>query len=388
MTNKNQHITYFWNKGNGKDFLSWSNVSEDQLKGAFPDDLFHQVDDKVDKLVSEWIAEKSFGDIMQYLNGKNNTDTLPQSFIDFQTEFSKVPDWVDFKLIESGTNLSQRAGLNALLILRNFSLLGGYFFSNLTKPLVETGALEKGATQRLFYSLGFWVDVSRSDVDSQKLRLNACMRTRLVHSASRLMIKRKNLDWDYEKLGEPINLADMLATYNAFTIYLLFGLKKLNVNFSKEEESGVFHLWKYVTFLLGIPVAVIPNNRLEALSFFYNWTLIQNKPDDDSVRLAKALIEENTFVSIVKYDIVRRNMGYIHKSIAKYLLDDQIIKLLRIPAVKLNFIIPAAIRFKNKIAVNERKQIIQGNEEQRSILEDYRSKISLNSMQNSDRKNE
>ena len=372
---RNQHITYFWNKGNGKDLLNWSNTSEENLKKEIPNELFYQVDNEVDKLVRIWLSDNSFGDIMKYLHGKGEYDLLPQSFKDFHNNFSEVPDWVDFKLIESGTFLSQRSGLTALITLRNFSLLGGYFFSNLTKPLVETGALEKGAKQRLSYTLGFWVDVSRSDGESQALRLKSCMQVRLVHSASRLMIKKKNPAWDYEGLGEPINHADMIATYTAFTVYLLYGLEKLNFSYSKEEEEGIFHLWKYVTWLLGIPLAVIPNNRLETLSFFYNWTLRQNTGDADSARLAKALIEENTLVRIVKFDVVRRNMGYVHKSVAHYLLDDQILKLLQIPAVKFKFFIPAMMRFKNRISMNSQKQMIQGDKEQRSILEDYRSAL-------------
>lgn len=372
MLSKNQHIEYFWFKGNGKDLLNWSNTSEEKLKKEIPAELFHQVDDAVDELVKEWIAEKSFGDIMAYLHGKGEYDILPKNFKDFHTKHSKVPDWVDFKLIESGTYLSQRAGLNALLTLRNFSLLGGYFFSNLTKPLVETGALEKGATLRLFYTLGFWVNVSRSDAESQTLRLNSCMQVRLVHSASRLMIKKKNPSWDYENLGEPINYADMIATYTAFTVYLLYGLNKLKFKFSKEEEDGIFHLWKYVTWLLGIPLDVIPNNRLETLSFFYNWSLRQNTGDIDSARLANALIEENTAAKLLKSDFIKRNMGYIHKSIAHYFLDDQILELLQIPTVKFQFIIPAAMKFKNLISANSEKQRMQGDIDQRSILEDYR----------------
>ena len=369
-----EHIRYFWTKGNGKDLLDWSAISPDRLKQDIPNELFHQVDEQVDQLVEGWMEEKTFGAIMKYLHGEEEYDSLPQSFKDFYTQFSEVPDWVDFKLIESGTFLSQRSGLTALMVLRNFSLLGGYFFSNLTKPLIETGALEKGAKQRLSYTLGFWVDVSRNDAASQTLRLNSCMQVRLVHSASRLMIKKKNLDWDYESLGEPINHADMIATYTAFTIYLLYGLKKLKFSYSEAEEEGMFHLWKYVTWMLGIPKAIIPNNRLETLSFFYNWTWRQNTGDADSARLAKALIEENTQVSILKLKALRRNMRYVHKSVAHYLLDDQIIKLLEIPPVKFKFIIPAAMKFKNRLPIQSKKQLKEGDEAQRSILADYRKK--------------
>lgn len=69
-------------------------------------------------------------------------------------------------------------------------------------------------------------------------------------------------------------------------------------------------------------------------------------------------------------------MGYIHKSIANYLLDDHLKSSLKIPAVPLEKIIPNALRLKNEITLNREKQIETGNAEQQSVLEDYKNNIS------------
>lgn len=372
---KNTHNDHFWSAGNGKDFLNWADLKENDFTQNFDDQLFYQYDQEVDALAEKWLKDDTFKKLMQSLHRNMEDETLPEEYSNIKKDLAEVPDWVDFSLIEEACKLSERSGLDGLMVLRNFALLGGYQFANLTKPLVATGSLEKGSVHRLYNTLGFWVDVSRTDTDSQQKRVNACLRTRLVHSASRIMINEKNPDWDKDRFGIPINHADMIATNIAFTVYYLYGLEKLNFSFSEKEEAGIFHLWKYVTWLLGVPEHLIPNNRKEAINYFYFWTKYQGKPDQDARKLADSLLNENTPISILKLDIIKRNMGYIHKSVSNFLIDDTIRKNLEIPEVRFKFIIPNALKLKNKLVINKEHQIKEGKDQQKSVLQDYKNNI-------------
>ena len=372
---KNPSSSTFWSTGNGKDFLKWAGISENEIPQNFNPEMFSEYDVAVDELVKKWLSNGDFKNIMQSLHGNSSNIELPEDYLALKNQLSTVPEWVNFDLIREASELSQRSGLTGLLVLRNFALLGGYYFANLTKPLVATGSLEKGAVHRLYNTLSFWVDVSRTSANAQELRLNASLRTRLVHSASRLMIQQKQPNWDQEKYGIPINFADMIATNIAFTVYYLHGLQKLNFDFSEKEEEGIFHLWKYVTWLLGVPEKLIPNNKTEALHFFYFWTQYQFSPDENSLKLTDSLLHENTSINLLKLDLVKRNMGYIHKSIANYLLDDEIKTRLEIPTVPLNKIVPNALRLKNEISTSRENQIKTGNTEQQSVLQDYKNHI-------------
>lgn len=352
--------------------MEW--VGNDVLPKTYDSGLFYQFDKETDVLVDQWMKNGDFKGIMMALH-RGTQDNLPEDYILFKQQLEINPVWMDENLIEAGSQLSERSGLIGLLVLRNFALLGGYNFANLTKPLVATGSLEKGAVHRLYNTLNFWVNVSRSGADSQEKRINACLRTRLVHCASRLMIQEKFPDWDQDKYGIPINYADMVATNIAFTVYYLYGLNKLNFKYSEEEERGIFHLWKYVTYLLGVPLDIIPNDKEEALAFFKFWTQYQNAPDQDSMTLTNSLLDENTPVSLLKLDIIKRNMGYIHRSIANFLIDDGIRENLNIPMVRFKNIIPKALQIKNEIMLGRDNQIITGNKEQISVLEDYKNNI-------------
>ncbi len=370
-------LDYFWNKGIGKSFANWANhnpaISADGKYHAY----FLEHDEQTDLLVSNSLKDKSFHSVMRSLSQENGLENLPDDFKSLAEDVSTIPAWLDQELIQFGVELSQRAGLNGLLILRNFSLLGGYYFSNLTKPLVFTGALEKGATNRLYNTLQFWSDVSRSGESGNTERIQASLKIRLIHAASRILILEKNPTWDMQKLGYPINIADMIATNIAFTLYFLYGLEKLGFQFSEKEEAGIFHLWKYVTWLLGVPAELIPNNRTEAVDYLHYWTSKQNGPDEDSVTLAKALLKENTQVDILKVGFVKRNIGFIHKSIANYLIDPQTREALQIPTIPIKGFFPNVIKMKNRFFLfgNREQQIIRGNEEQLSVLADYRKAV-------------
>ncbi|TXE10339.1 DUF2236 domain-containing protein [Gelidibacter salicanalis] len=373
IENKN-NIT-FWSDGNGHDFLEWANLHESELVSNYNVNLFEEYDSEVDKLTEQWMRKGDFKTIMKSLHSNSDEKGMPEDYIEFKKNLQVVPEWLDLDLILEGCQLSERSGLTRLLVLRNFALLGGYNFANLTKPLVATGSLEKGAAYRLYNTLNFWVDVSRSHAKSGELRLNGCLRTRLVHSASRLMIQNKHPDWNVGTYGVPINHADMVATNIAFTVYYLFGLQKLNFKFSEKEESGIFHLWKYVTYLLGVPAETIPNDKAEALNFFHFWTRYQAQPDQDALKLTASLLHENTPISIFKLDIIKRNMEYIHTSISNHLIDSTIRKNLEIPEVRFKNIIPKALQLKNQLTKNNESQIKDGREKQRSVLNDYKNRI-------------
>lgn len=68
-------------------------------------------------------------------------------------------------------------------------------------------------------------------------------------------------------------------------------------------------------------------------------------------------------------------MGFIHKSVANYLIDDNIRKNLKIPSVKFQNIVPNVLRFKNGITFDHHKQTIVGNAEQLSVMKDYKDHI-------------
>jgi hypothetical protein len=87
----------------------------------------------------------------------------------------------------------------------------------------------------------------------------------------------------------------MMATYIGFSLVFMHSLHKLGNTFSEQEEKGLFHLWKYVGYLLGIPENLLPDDKKQATQYFYLWTSIQPPADKDSVLLAHSLLNDTDF---------------------------------------------------------------------------------------------
>lgn len=293
----------------------------------------------------------------------------------------QVPDWYDEELARKGARFCMRSGVNSLIILRDFSLMGGYDYAYLNKPLIFTGILKKGAVKRLKDTLEFWIHVTRENglkIHSEAYQL--VVRTRLMHSYARLQINKKRKDWDVEKWGEPINFWDMIATYTGFSLVLMQGLRKLGIEISDEEEKGVFHLWKYIGYLLGIPPEYLPDNRVQAVEQLYLWSSLQDKGDEDSVQLAQALLDENLVNTINRFMFQRKLLLKLHESMNWYLLDAEINERLQIPKVRTAAIFPKLIIKANKTVqrfydLNNpekyQKLVEKGHRDQMKVLSDY-----------------
>lgn len=389
MTPKFQNDTHyknFWKKGNGKDLLDWADIHPkfQTFKKYAP--LYYEVDHLGDEVVKETYLKLKYKEASAIIKKYSehpiteNVDA-PESIKKLFLQMQEIPEWLDIQSVNIGARFCMRAGTNALIILRDFTLMGGYDFAYLSKPLIFTEALKKGAVKRLKDTLEFWVNVTRENAlapNSEAYQL--IVRTRLMHSYARLKIKEKTEKWNYQNWGEPINSWDMIATYTGFSLVFMQGLKKLGVQISEEEEKGLFHLWKYIGYLLGIPAAFLPDNRQQAVEQFYWWTSIQDKGDHDSAQLALALLNENLENTIYKYPFQRKMLMNLHQSMNWFLLDKEINERLNIPKPsKIFLMFPKMVIKGNKITqkiylknpAKYQKLVEIGSEQQKKVLADY-----------------
>jgi len=377
-----QHFKDFWTKGNGRHLIEFSGaqVNFNDFEKFSP--YFYHIDQVGDEVVKEVYFNKKYAEasreIENYIrNGVREDGEVRDSVKNLFLQTQHVPEWLDYGLLKSGAELCMRSNLDSLISLRDYCLMGGYDYAYLNKPLIVTEALKKGAVKRLSETLDFWVNVTRYDaLEIHKKGYEFAIKTRLIHSYARLSIKKHYKDWDTENWGEPINSWDMMATYIGFSLVFLHSLKKLGNTFSIEEEKGLFHLWKYVGYLLGIPQNLLPNDKKQATEYFYLWTSVQPSSDKDSVLLAHSLLNESLENPILKYSFQRKNLRYLHLCCTWYLLDDEVCRRLQIPDVKNKKFFPKTKWLINKVydrLVSREARIRKGNKDQMKVLGDYLS---------------
>lgn len=389
MTPKFQNATHFknfWEHGNGKELLDWATIQPDTQTFYRYAPLYHQIDKLGDEVVQATYLKLNYKSASQLIKKYSahpisKEEDAPAPVKQFFLQLQETPEWFDEDLANKGARFCMRTGANGLMVLRDFTLMGGYDFAYISKPLIFTEALKKGAVKRLKDTLEFWVHVTREDAlkpNSEAYQL--IVRTRLMHSYARLKIKEKTEKWDYENWGEPINSWDMIATYTGFSLVFMQGLKKLGIQISQDEENGLFHLWKYIGYLLGIPVAFLPDNKEQAVEQFYWWTTIQDQGDHDSSQLAKALLNENLENTIYKHSFQRKTLKNLHQSMNWFLLDEEINQRLEIPKPAKIFSAFPKIVFKTNQLVQKiylrnstkyQKLVEIGDEQQQKVLGDY-----------------
>ena len=375
-----QHFQEFWSNGNGKKLIEWTNAEVSFENFEENASYFYKVDELGDAVVKEIYFKNSFPEaqkiISSYLkNGVKENDDVTQSIKNLFLQTQHIPDWVDYDLMESGAELCRRVGIDALISLRDYSLMGGYDYAHLNKPLLATGLLQKGALKRLSDTLEFWIHATRENaLQISGKGYEYCIKTRLIHSYARLSIKKHQPDWDTENWGEPINQWDMMATYIGFSLVFLHSLKKLGHEISEKEEAGLFLLWKYVGYLIGIPPNLMAENKKEATEKFYHWTSVQPCADADSTKLALSLLNESLENPMLKFQFQRKFLKYLHISCTLFLLDDATCERLQIPKVINKNWFPKSRVFFNKnirTRISREKQIAKGNKEQLQVLKDY-----------------
>ena len=380
-----EHFKHFWQIGNGKKLIDWTGAEVNLERFDEFSSLFYQVDEKGDSVVRDLFLKKPFPEAMEKVegyirNGVSPSDDVPESIKELFSECQDVPDWVNQELLKRGAEVCMKSGVDGMISLRDYSLMGGYDFSYLNKPLIFTSALKKGAAKRLGKTLEFWVQVTRYDAMNIHAKgYEMAIKIRLIHSFSRIMIQEKAPSWNQEEWGKPINLWDMSATYCGFSLVFLHGLHLLNHTITKEDELGVMHLWKYIGYLLGMPPKILPSTLKEAVEQFYIWTAIQDSADKDSILLADALLNEPIGNPIFKYRFQQKMLRNIHNGCSIYFLDKEVANRLQLDKTKASSWFQKLRRLTNKIQyflvrcgiTSEKRQISRGDKIHLKVMKDY-----------------
>jgi hypothetical protein len=88
-------------------------------------------------------------------------------------------------------------------------------------------------------------------------------KVRLMHATIRYYVKKKG-EWDVPVFGEPVNQEDLAMTHLSFSFVVLQGLRKIGVSISKEEANAYLHLWKVISYLMGVEETLLTDNELDS----------------------------------------------------------------------------------------------------------------------------
>ena len=195
--------------------------------------------------------------------------TTMQAIAAFFERYSHLPDWVDWELVVQGrlVFLAYLAPIGLSLYYR--SLVPGFSISKIAAVLQATGYLAPPSTRErvqarledtgAFLAACLAAEGDGGDPNASSLLpggagWKAALRVRVLHAKVRRALLHKKT-WKAAELGIPINQEDMAATLLAFSTNALWGCEMiLGRPLPRSERLAYLSFWRYVGWLLGVPV--------------------------------------------------------------------------------------------------------------------------------------
>ncbi|MGW4482441.1 oxygenase MpaB family protein [Amycolatopsis sp. NPDC004368] len=253
---------------------------------------------------------------------------------EFIRTIEATPYWVDRAKLTRGARAITRAGLLGLFPLGDMSLMGGYLASRATKALVGTGEIEYRATKRLVETAAWWIDVTTPGaMERGAAGYEAAVRIRVVHAHVRRAMNRRE-DWDYERWDRPVNQVQTAGTLLLFSLVYVFGTQLLGVRYTERERADILHLWRYIGWLVGVDEELLPADEDDAWRLLWLLAATEFIPDDDSKRLAKALVESHAAIGEgrgVRGKVLAHVNVQVHSAISRLVLGKQNADFLELP---------------------------------------------------------
>lgn len=206
------------------------------------------------------------------------------------TEMSSVPDWVDFDVMRLGGAMAQRHFPMLILALTYGCMPLTFANPDAAVVFARTGRMEANISRRLNESGTLFFGVCNSDdLAPGRSMWAACVQVRLIHAMVRMHLLDKG--WDVARRGIPISQLATAAGPAFFGTHLLTCLRRLGAQFSDDEARGHCMIWRHVTYLLGVPQALIGKTQTQQDEFDRYISSSFFAPDETARSVMAALIE-------------------------------------------------------------------------------------------------
>lgn len=247
--------------------------------------------------VVEWLfagspkqAKAQFEQALEH--GIASVQDAPEALREFFRQIDPDPVWLDRNLVEEGALFMRQAGTPALEIMRDLALMPGYLFSSFNHVLVLTGALSKGAGQRVAETAQWWLDCTEAGGMARDGKgFKSTLRVRLIHALVRRHIPSKP-EWDSQQWGRPVNQIDLAATNLSFGPVFLLAALLCGIVTTPREAQAVLHFWKYVGWLMGVEEPWLVDEMVDGIQLLRRLLSTQSPADWTSQALGQALAKE------------------------------------------------------------------------------------------------
>jgi hypothetical protein len=294
-----------------------------------------QTDPLADEVIRLLFDENIFYTFNEVLKNKTKNSIFentqfPDYVQDYFEKTSILPIWANADLLKRGSMFFDKHAENIILMLSFLSLPYCYANANGAKVLSTSQRIGNQTKKRLYETAQYIFEVSKSNAfDKSGEGFVSIQKVRLMHATIRYYI-RKSGSWDVNTFGEPVNQEDLAMTHLSFSFVVLQGLRKIGVSISKAEAEAYLHLWKVISYLMGVDIDLLTDSELEA------YKLDQAIQRRQFVKSAEGKSLTNALLAFLEEALTEAQnplltvKGFV-PSYARFLLGEELANLLEVP---------------------------------------------------------
>lgn len=266
--------------------------------------------------------------------GIDAIDNPPAPLVALFEEVDHVPFWVDWDLMAIASRKIVPAGLLTTLSFAAYALPHSYLATG-NRPLAFTSALLDASPRRYAQTLHFVIESFlpgglRRHADGFRM----VVWVRMMHARSRREILQSG-EWDADPAQIPLNQAHSAVGTILFSYYVVEGMRRLGMRFSRREVEGVLMTWRYIGYLLGVNPELVYTSEEQAHRILDIAFSLEFDPDRVSKQLCRALIEAGPEVMQIQGNAWQSKFFVSMASpMTRYLLGDHLADQLGYPPEK------------------------------------------------------
>ena len=266
--------------------------------------------------------------------GIDAVDEPPEPLVAIFKELDHVPFWVDWDLMAVASRKIVPSGLLTTLSFAAYALPHSYLATG-NRPLSFTSTLLDDSPRRYAQTLHFVVEsFLPGGLQRHADGFRMAVWVRMLHARARREILQSG-EWDEDPAQIPLNQAHSAVGTILFSFYVVEGMRRLGVRFSRREVEGVLMTWRYIGYLLGVNPELVYTSEEQAHRILDIAFSLEFDPDEVSKQLCQALIDAGPEVMQIKRN-ARQSKIFLSMAnpMTRYLLGDRLADQLGYPPEK------------------------------------------------------
>ena len=213
----------------------------------------------------------------------------PDALRAFMDSLEPPPGFFDARKALAGARVFHRNSDMFFVALVLAAVITG-FTTGVSKSFYRTGRTT-GNLRRLKQNTRHLIEITLpGGLDRNGEGWKLTVRIRLIHAQVRRLLLNSG-EWDTAVDGVPLNASHMLLAATGFSAINLQAVRRLGVRPTREESEGFMHIWRYVTWLMGVPEEILFSNEEDAVLAKEIGYLCEPRPRMEAVALAHGVVE-------------------------------------------------------------------------------------------------